>query len=85
MKFPNTTTLDQLKENFEVVFCSQGPTDNGWKGHYLECPECNELVQKSGCQSCKCNNIFVDGDMLRVIVENGQEEKVKTYYAYKKE
>ncbi len=85
MKFPRNTTLDQLKENFEVVFCSQGPTQRGWEGHYLECPECNELVQRSGCQGCKCGNIFIDDGMFRVVVENGEEEKVNTYYAYKKQ
>jgi len=50
----------------------------------LASPECDELFQKFGRYSCKCGKIFVDDGMLRIVVENREEEKVRTYYAYKK-
>jgi hypothetical protein len=84
MKFPSKTTLKELSKNFKVEFCSLGPTKSGWEGHYLECPECSDLVEKAGCHSCRCGNVFVDDGMLRIAIENGKEGEVKTYYAYKK-
>ncbi|GAA5315177.1 MAG: hypothetical protein AseanaTS_03810 [Candidatus Pelagadaptatus aseana] len=84
MKFPASTTLEDLGKNFKVEFCSFGPTEKGWSGHYLECPICNILIEKCGCHSCECGNIYVDDGMLRVRVKNGDRASVKTYYAYKK-
>ena len=84
VKFPGRTTLDELPSNFRVEFCSQGPTEKGWSGHYLECPICKDLLEKGGCHCCTCGNISIDDGMLRVTVENGDKKAVKTYYAYKK-
>ena len=83
-EIPGRTTLDELSSNFRVEFCSQGPTEKGWSGHYLECPICKDLLEKGGCHCCTCGNISIDDGMLRVTVENGDKKAVKTYYAYKK-
>ncbi len=84
MKFPPNADYKDLDRDFELVFCSQGPTGKGWEGHYLQCSECNELVLKSGCHSCKCGNIYIDAEMFRIEIRDGDSGKIKTYFAYEK-
>ena len=84
MKFPRNTTLEELQKNFRVEFCSHGPTEKGWSGHYLKCPHCKNLVEKDGIHSCECGNIYIDNGMLKIDIKDGNKQAIETYYVYKK-
>ena len=84
MKTPAKSTLKELTEKFKVELCSHGPTSNGWEGDYLECPLCKSMLEKNGNHGCDCGNIFIDGDMLRIVIEDHNEKSVDTYYVHKK-
>lgn len=84
-RFPTVVEEATLKQSFTLEFVSHGPTERGWEGHYLKCPECKFLVQKGGgCHACPCGNIEVDSGMLRVFVHRGTESSVDTYRAIPK-
>ena len=71
-----------LRQLFTLELLSHGPTQAGWEGDYLLCPECNTFVLKGGGnRSCECGNLFIDSDMLRVSVVNGLESSISTYRA----
>ncbi|RLS58423.1 MAG: hypothetical protein DWH91_02370 [Planctomycetota bacterium] len=80
LKYPDVADEATLKERFVVQFVSNGPTDRGWEGNYLKCPECGIFIRKGGGnKGCPCGNIFVDSDMFRVSVRSSCESTVETY------
>lgn len=42
------------------------------------------MLEKNGNHGCDCGNIFIDGDMLRIVIEDHNEKSVDTYYVHKK-
>jgi hypothetical protein len=54
---------------------------NNWKGRYLLCPFCDEFVLKgNGYGKCKCGNLGIDSDMLRVHLERSTFNEIFQYW-----
>jgi len=35
----------------ELELIGKGPVDGTWRGHYLRCPTCGDMVEKKGCNT----------------------------------
>lgn len=81
-RMPLTATEAELLSAFSLRLVSRGPRKGAWHGNYLKCPLCQEFVLKGGGNhGCRCGNLFVDGDMLRVSVVQTPETQVEVYDA----
>jgi hypothetical protein len=79
---PSITDQEKLLRDFVLEFVSKGPTARGWEGAYLKCPLCGYYVLKGrGYDKCRCGNITIDSDMLRVHIGNSLESDVETFNA----
>lgn len=82
---PQITDQDRLIRENVLVFVSKGPIGGMWRCNYLKCPLCRYYVLKgSGYDECRCGNIQVDSDMLRVAVRSTLESEIETFNARKK-
>jgi len=82
---PQITDQEKLLRENTLVLVSRGPLDGMWKGQYLKCPKCGYYVLKgTGYDECKCGNIVIDSDMLRVMVKNSAESEIDSFNAAKR-
>lgn len=79
---PHITDQERLLSKNVLTLVSMGPLEGMWRCTYLKCPICGYYVLKGpGYDECRCGNIVVDSDMLRVIVTRSSESEVECYNA----